>query len=287
MQGAAADAADAAVGGLFRGQRVEVFYRRSQDPGGYFPVHFQLAGALRPRIGVTDGWIQATVHENWPPSPPETTDGQTPRVCFPPLNPTPFSTDNDPRALGPAVFVQHTHEYWVNHFGEALDPSSDSDMIVRVPRRDVRILLPSPRPHPSLSLLIVRWGANHTLYNEEQWGSASASVSERYISTFLDGTIYDCLGPDYEVISAFICASADLDALRPSSVIPLMHGRHRAACYFLWPTSAQDGSNDQSGMVHHASLLRAMRLMESAGLPTRFPHPSSLYSSLLSKDWLG
>ena len=64
-----------------------------------------------------------------------------------------------------------------------------------------------------------------------------------------------------------------------------MTGRHRCGCYFLWPTSFQDGTEDQSGMVPHGAYFDCVKGFEAAGLPTRFPHPSQLYRTLLAKDW--
>lgn len=70
-----------------------------------------------------------------------------------------------------------------------------------------------------------------------------------------------------------------------AAVLPSMRGRHRAAGYFLWPTHQQDATGDQAGMVPQRSFFVCMEAMEAAGLPTRFPHPSQLYRSLLSKEW--
>ena len=50
-------------------------------------------------------------------------------------------------------------------------------------------------------MLVVRWGGEPTAFNEEQWGKASASVSDTYISAFVDGALYEALGADYEVRS--------------------------------------------------------------------------------------
>ena len=50
-------------------------------------------------------------------------------------------------------------------------------------------------------MLVVRWGGEPTAFNEEQWGKASASVSDTYISAFVDGALYEALGTDYEVRS--------------------------------------------------------------------------------------
>ena len=51
--------------------------------------------------------------------------------------------------------------------------------------------------------------------------------------------VYDRLGPDYEVFSVFVTSGDDLAKLQPAAIVPSMTGRHRAACYFLWPVTAQ------------------------------------------------
>ena len=80
-------------------------------------------------------------------------------------------------------------------------------------------------------------------------------------------------------------SAADLDRLQPPAILGAMRGAHRAAAYFLWPTHQQDATADQAGMVPARAYFAAMNLLESAGLPTRFPHPSALYHTLLGKDW--
>jgi hypothetical protein len=161
---------------LSKGDRVEVFYRRSQDPYGYFPVDNPYCGLMRPRLGRTDGWIAAQVEEDWPPAEPLRTLLTNP----------------------PPVRIRHTHPHWSNAEGQRLNPEDDTDMLVSVARREVR-LPPAVRAPPALSLLVVRWGGEPGHFNEEQWGRASATSSDKYIHTFLDGACFAALGPDYEV----------------------------------------------------------------------------------------
>ena len=87
------------------------------------------------------------------------------------------------------------------------------------------------------------------------------------------------------MVSAFIESGADMGKLMAGPIAASMTGRHRCGCYFLWPTSFQDGTEDQSGMVPHGAYFDCVKGFEAAGLPTRFPHPSQLYRTLLAKDW--
>ena len=250
--------------GFRKGDPVDVFYRISLDSGHYFPVANAACGTLRPRFGRTDGWLRAELAEDW-------IGGR--------------EQASDANASG-AVRVQHTHKHWVNPSGELLDTSNPTNMEVTMSPRDVRPATDGRlEAAPTLSIFIVRWGGEATRFNQEEWGGAGASVSEQYIAWFLDRCVYPCLGPDYEVHSAFIESGADMTRLYAGTVAASMRGRHRCGCYFLWPTSFQDGTEDQSGMVPHVPYFECVKGFEAAGVPTRFPHPSQLYNTLLSKDW--
>ena len=52
------------------GAAVEVFFRSCHTPDGSFPVTSYAAALLRPRVGLTDGWVSARVLADWPPSQP-------------------------------------------------------------------------------------------------------------------------------------------------------------------------------------------------------------------------
>ena len=182
--------------GFREGDLVDVFYRISQDSGHYFPVANAASGTLRPRYGRTDGWMRAVLAEDWPL-------GQAAQV-------------GDLGATG-SVKVRHTHPFWVNPAGELLDVSNERNMVVTVDARDVRPASDGRlTARPTLSIFVVRWGGEHTKFNNEEWGGAGASVSEQYIEWFLDKCVYATLGPDYEV------STRRREAARP-------RGRHAAA----------------------------------------------------------
>ena len=254
------------------GTEIEVFYRLERDGEGYFPVPNYAARCLKPRFGQTDGWVVAKVLVAWPPD----------------------ASDHPGESHGSSVWnapvrVIHSHELWADRYGQALDPERERDMVMDYPPCDTRPLLPlpgePPRAPPTLSLLVVRWGGEETQFNVEQWGAASASTSSAYVSAFIDSSVYPMLGPDYEVITVFVTSGADLAKLGPAAVCAMMRGRHRAACYFLWPVMHQDGEVHESGMVDQSLYFDAVQTFEAAGVPTRFPHPSQLYRTLLAKDW--
>ncbi|KAL3897864.1 MAG: hypothetical protein SGPRY_012960 [Prymnesium sp.] len=265
-----------------RGDRVQVFYRANADPGGYFPVPNLAAGCLRPRFGRTDGWIDALVEADWPPVDASLTDES--------------SAERYPR-----IRIRHTHSNWSNRHGERLNPDEDSDMVLWMDAADVRHMGPDVNPVVSLSVLVVRWGGEQTQFNVEQASHplsaphtmptmhTSASVSDEYISCFLDETLYGHLGPDYEVFTVFVQSGEDMSKLMPPSIAAAMTGRHRqgpshevtwgegwyfklalrrCAAYFLWPVMATDGEGEQSGMVHQ---VRPFRSLTSTSAPVFFP----------------
>lgn len=243
------------------GTLVEVFHRLERDGEGYFPVSNLAARCLKPRFGMTDGWVIAKVLEDWPPP--------------------------QGAQKGKGVRVMHTGQLWADRYGQTLNPERERDMVMDYPQCDVRPLpVPGEPPYvPTLSLLIIRWGGEETQFNVEQWGSASASTSSAYVSAFVDSTIYPVLGPDYEVFSVFVTSGFDLARIGPASLCQSLRGKHRAACYFLWPVMHQDGEVHESGMLDQSLYFDAVRTFEAAGVCTRFPHPSQLYRTLLAKDW--
>ena len=216
------------------GELVEVFYRMDREEG-YFPVANLGARSLKPRFGRTDGWMLARVQVDF------MDDGTTP---------------------GTRVCVRHTHQLWSDRYGRALDPERDRDMIVHYVPSEVRRPSRVAQP-PTLSLFVVRWGGEETHFNVEQWGAASASVSDAYVRSFVDGTVYERLGPDYEVFTAFVASGKDMAKLQPAAVCQSMSGRHRAACYFLWPVMAQDGEAHESGMLEEGCYFECVREFEA------------------------
>ena len=205
------------------GAAVEVFFRSCHTPDGSFPVTSYAAALLRPRVGLTDGWVSARVLADWPPS-AETSHAQPIHVCY-------------------------THPCWSNRHGQILEPAeqkaaraameaaaagaSDAAALASVAMcdglhapADVRPARAAPgegagsgeragsgsgsgagmhHPPPVLSVVAVRWGGRASAFNEEQWGTTSASVSDTYIDHFTNAALYAALGPAYEV-----CTSLDL-----------------------------------------------------------------------------
>eukprot|EP00966_Prymnesium_polylepis_P105315 2438935-Prymnesium_polylepis.1 len=264
------------------GDAVLVFFRwNAAENRDNFPV-VDLQGSSA-QVAFTDCWVHAFILEDWEAS-----------NC----------------ASAGRVHVCYAHPFWSNRHGEALpsvgraaickaaaaagaasahtcemaaEASCDAYFSPTDVRQDVRGgVVPAA---PSLSVIVVRWNGELSLFDDTQWGGLSSSVSDTYIGSFCDA-LHACIGPDYEVLSVFVQSGEDLRRLQPSALAARLSGRHRCALYFLWPTTFRDGTAlQQMGMVPAPPYFAAMQGLEAAGVPTRFPHASQLYRTLLAKDW--
>lgn len=140
---------------------------------------------------------------------------------------------------------------------------------------------------PVLTLLHVRWGGeqvvNPVTEGQGGWGQIGSTPSDNYINAW-ENTVFNTMGPNYEIFSAFIQGSEELAKIPPSMVRTLLTGQHVGALYFLWPIIFQDGHN-YPAYVNSESLLSLMLQNEASGIPTRFPHQSHLYRVFASKEW--
>eukprot|EP00439_Symbiodinium_sp_Y106_P001724 s6889_g1.t1 len=222
------------VTSLHAGDNVEVFHRYCQDPNGYFMVQHRSSGILHPSVGKTDGWTTARVNENW--------DVQY-------YNPADYKT---------WVEIQWTHPVTQRVMPEQLRKSKAQTE----PQR------------PQLSLLHLRWGGEQTVNPVVEgaggWGQTGSNPSDNYINTWED-VVFRTLGPNYEIISAFIQNSEELGKLAPALLRHLLTGHH-------------DG-HEFPAYVQKERLLELMVQMEAAGVPSRFPHESHLYKIFASKEW--
>jgi hypothetical protein len=242
-----------------------VFHRYSQDPNGYFMVQTGSQGIIHPSIGKTDGWTEAVVTEAW--------DAKN-------YNCQDFRT---------WVEIRWLHPKWYNRRGHRLDVSRADMTTQRVMPEQIR-LKGSPseaQQQPSLTLLHIRWGGeqlvNPVTEGQGGWGQIGSTPSDNYINGW-ETHVFNTLGPTYEVFSVFIQNSEELLKISPSCVRCMLTGQCVSALYFLWPIVFQDG-HDHPAYVQSEKLLELMLHMESSGIPTRFPHPSSVYRIFASKEW--
>jgi hypothetical protein len=84
---------------------------------------------------------------------------------------------------------------------------------------------------PKISFLEVRWGGKEDVCTTtEQWGHANSSVHDMYIELFYEKTVYNRLGPDYEVITAWISSSHDFAKLNAAHLLSQMRGKYKVCC---------------------------------------------------------
>lgn len=296
-----------------KGEHVEVFYKIAEDTAGFFPVAIGNLGSLTPRVGMTDGWMAAYVEDDFSHEEFVVESARKKKLkeeqdaareaarhhrfddnrSGPPPNPPPTQERIRPRDHW--VLIRHTHPLWFDRQGVQLNVKDRSNMVLRMHPQDIRKKPKSDSDYqqhfgvpraPKISFLEVRWGGKEDVCTTtEQWGHANSSVHDMYIELFYEKTVYNRLGPDYEVITAWISSSHDFAKLNAAHLLSQMRGKYKAALYHLWPVNQQDGLSDQPGMIESGPLFQFMASMEGVGIPTRHPHPSHLYNTLVSKNW--
>lgn len=115
------------------------------------------------------------------------------------------------------------------------------------------------------------------------WGQIGSTPSDNYINAWED-SVFQAIGPTYEVISVFYQSSQELSQICAPLLKKMARGKHIGAFYFMWPIGYSDGHNFPA-YVDKGRELRLMVEMEGCAIPTRFPHHSSLYKMYASKEW--
>lgn len=250
---------------LAPGQRVHVYYRGSLatlQPGGRRATSTAViavpkdrggsaAASVSPRMGLTTGWLEAVV------------------VAV--------------ALAGGGAQVNFTNHAFYDRLSCRVDGS-----LQLVPREDVAPWSTSARPVPRVGVIGIRWGAHADVATP--WLPAEAYLGA-------GGAFARVYGRDFEAWTAFVTRGAHLEALASSAHLLLAHHpvrrcTHVGAMFFLTPTRHDEGSTVYQatggghGSVSEGPLFAAMRRIEAAGVPVRFPHPPSLYRLLLSKEWV-
>jgi len=204
-------------------------------------------------VGLSTGWIPATVAEEWSPG-----------------------SGSDVLVLLRGVFADAYRK----------EPEPVRDMYWRVGRDRVRPM-DTPLPTAELSLLIVRWwdyfnpknrrSRSHNVANEEMLLDLVRGPGSPHAAFAATGT--------YEVYSAFVRSAADLELVN-GTLLRSLRGRHRAGIYFLWPTQQPAVERRLAGAVEGGALLRLMERMEVGGVASAWPHRSDLYRQLAGKLWV-
>lgn len=253
------------VHSLVEGELVHVFHRYCQDPNGYFMADSAHCGIMHPSVGLTDGWTTAVVSEEWDISSYQASDFNTwPKI-------------------------EWSHPTWYNRRGIKLNVAQKSMVTQRVRADQIRQVGESCEAdaQPKLTLVHLRWGGatpvNAVTEGAGGWGQIGSTPSDNYINGW-ENTVYQAMGPTYEVISVFFQSSQELLRICPALLKKMARGKHIGAFYFMWPINYSDGHNFPA-YVDKERELRLMVEMEGCAIPTRFPHHSNLYKTFASKEW--
>ncbi|KAF4654760.1 Sphingosine kinase 2 [Perkinsus chesapeaki] len=244
-----------------QGQQVQVFIcqvpENDFDPDmGWMMVGSRVEGQVSPRLGMTDGWVDATVVSDF--------DRSKYRA--------------DMRETWPVV--EYCHSLWADGRGAMLDGSKLYNLRQSVKPERIRLPAEGRRP-PSLSLLIVRYGDGARRVDTR----FDMAVTDELITDLIRDGIYATYGTDYECWCAFVRHTSDLPRISEAwarTALTKSGCSNLGAMYFLW--GAVHGDH-KPGYVEYSVLFDLMQRMECVGIPTRWPNPVSLYRVLSSKSW--
>ncbi|CAE7373761.1 nae1 [Symbiodinium microadriaticum] len=247
-----------AGGCLNAGTSVRAYYDMNDHPMGYryvkmleMPRDGPADVSDPPVVGVSQGWIPATVVE-----------------------------DYDPKQNGEAGVLVKLHGFFEDAYREEKPVSG---MMWKV-QPNLISLRSSPPVKIQLSLLVVRWKEYFTRTTTSR---SHNILNEGLIRDVLAGeaSCKEVFGKSgaYEVISVFASTGRHLDAVPRELLASSLRGSRKAALFFLWPT-LKKGVVEQ-GHVDAAAMKSLMTGMEGLGVKTCWPHPWSLYEDLVSKQW--
>eukprot|EP00929_Paragymnodinium_shiwhaense_P001707 TRINITY_DN101938_c0_g1_i1.p1 TRINITY_DN101938_c0_g1~~TRINITY_DN101938_c0_g1_i1.p1 ORF type:complete len:713 (-),score=169.48 TRINITY_DN101938_c0_g1_i1:187-2325(-) len=261
-----------------KGDQVYIFYRmttRCHPARKYVATLDPRQGAYRPRVGLSDGWVPAEVVED---------SGSNPNV---------------------KVVYKWPHFYTCR--GNLVRPEENADSPEWIPAASVRrapqivgqMPLVPPGTTPELAIIAFRWGGANEVIPPQQWGSTGSSVSDVFVDAILDRGVEPRVGKDYEVWTVFVQDKTDLLKVADSAQLifgpshPARRAKRTCAMYFLYPTGFEEhciptqetGEDGGAALVDQKTFFQAVKSVERAGIPTRFPHCSALYEQLASKRW--
>jgi len=152
---------------------------------------------------------------------------------------------------------------------------------------------------PDLAIIAFRWGGLQDISHCPQWGDTGSSASDRFFERFIDSAVVPQLGTAYEIWTVYVEDHSDMVKIADAAQLifgphhPARRARRTCAMYFLYPTAFEEGcvptmetgGDNGAALVDQKSFFRMMQAVERAGIPSRFPHCSTLYEQLASKRW--
>lgn len=255
------------------GDDVFVYYDADAAYGPcYMAVIDPRHGAYRPRTGLTQGWVSASIHLR----------------------------------QGNSVRVRYKWPHFYTERGILTD--KDDPTLFEYTDARVRLASEFSSPpllfmpggyRPKLSIITFRWGGKNEVVAPEQWGHTGSSCSSLFLNSFIESAVKPRIGLNYEVWSVFVEDASDLVKIADAANLifganhPARRAEHCCAMYFIYPTgfeencvpTAETGEDEGAAHVDQKSCFRMMKAIEKAGVPTQFPHPSGFYELLTSKRW--
>lgn len=236
------------------------FYHSNHHPLGLHYVRVCHSIDLLPLVGLSTGWLHATVLTPWDPDA---------AACR--------QRENDREAL-------YVHVRFAGLFCDTIAGCTNGlEMhvhagLVRVPGSEEE-----QPPPPLLSVLAVRWW---DYLSNEVWSDYSVT-SDGLHRDLLDGEygLYPTLAGEFEMYTAFVKLTTDLDKLSEHWAEAVLQGRNTVVWYFLWPHQLLTADRT-GGSVREQDLFALCKRMERAGLRSGWPHPCSLYRQLCGKLWI-
>jgi len=234
------------------GQEVYAFYHANEHPEGYRYGYVCERKGEFPVIGLTSGWLPATVVEEVEPDSLAEGNGRV-RVWF-------HGTFRDP----------------YESYCECMELSVPVALV-----RDLRAT--HALPEPLVSIVALRW---HDYWSNMRWSDYSITNDGFFVDLF-DGpcSVHERLLGEFEVYTVFVRGTEDLDMVDPSKLRARLRGRSVTAWYFVWPSVRQEADH-HSGCVCERRFFAFCARAERASLRSGWPHAAHLYRLLCGKLWV-
>lgn len=179
--------------------------------------------------------------------------------------------------------VEYQHRCWYDR---------DAEKVTFWPITEVvhigDLLLTGPPSAPTASLFVLRPadGEDTNEWDENSWGHTGSSVSDAYIYNVFTNGVHSRIGPDYEVLTAFVRNSHEMDKISEQYVRSVFSGRHLGSMMFGWVCAFEDNPvpNCAAGFLNADKFFALQRRLEAIGIHSRFPHPSHFHRTIIAKD---
>jgi len=235
-------------------QRVRAFFNTYELPEGRRLVYLDEPPQSSPVIGLSAGWLPGVVVS---------------------------------RPAYPGKFPPCWAEVTVKIDGCFYDPRDASKDIEELDSLEFSVPLDLVRPHyspPSQPLLSIMNIRSNDYWIGIKWSDFDINHDGYHID-LLQGacSLHERAPGEYEILTAFIRHSQDLQRLDPVELRSQMKGRNVIAWYFLWPSM---NCKPGYGAICERQFFALAQRMERAKFRGGWPHTSHTYRLLSGKLWV-